>query len=234
MSPELFGDVVRIGAAVLVVGLLALVFLAARGAGPLGRITPRGTQERRRRLVDLATSRGWRTVQGEQASGRSADPRLAAARVEPVACDLVIDGGAEEFLAETWRVRVRNLGALLSMASQQHILRVPCRTTSPARFLLRGLPGRHELRFFPQQFQGKAGFVQFHTTMMVAGDIAQVQERIAPLIDAIQQSRLWVVGLGDEIVLMSGSEPDAAELERRLGLARAIADALADPSRAAE
>lgn len=185
----------------------------------------RGSAARRAGVVTLAGSRGWWVVEGPQAARRTFDPRLQAERARPNLCDLVVDGRAEGFSAESWSVSVRNLGSPIGLAARQHVLRLPCPPTW--QFLVRSMPSRHELRYFPQAFKHRAGIVRANGHMMVGGDFPQVQERLGPFLDAIAQSKTWVVGLGDEVVLMSGDEPDAAELERRLGLGRAIAGALA-------
>ncbi|MDN5893850.1 MAG: hypothetical protein L0H93_07450 [Nocardioides sp.] len=194
------------------------------GLGP-GRSRPRRGAEERDSAADLAASRGWWVGRGAEVADRTFDPRLAAARVTPKRCDLFIEDAAEGFVAESWSINGRAPGSPLSGAASQHVLRVS--SPSTPRFLVRGVPRKHELRFFPREFRNQSGFVRYHVLMMVAGDFAEVQDRLAPMIEDINRSRLWVVGLDGELVLMSSNEPDGAELERRVALARALVAALA-------
>ncbi|KRF17897.1 hypothetical protein ASG90_06100 [Nocardioides sp. Soil797] len=192
--------------------------------GPLDRAVARRDRARQDSAVDVARTKGWRVESGELLVGRVFDQRFAAERATPVACDLVIDGGPEGFVAESWRVDARNLGSPIRLAGRQHLLRVPCPGTP--RFLVKGVPRRSELRLFPRAFKDQTGFFKAPMMMVVAGEFAEVHGRIAPLLEAISTSRGWVIGLDDELVLMSSSEPDGALLELRLGLARAVVTAL--------
>lgn len=172
----------------------------------------------------IAAARGWRVDQGAAVAHLAFDDRLVAERVTPVACALVIDGGTDAFVAESWELGSSNPVSPFRGAVRQHILRLP--SAGIPRFLVKGVPRRNELRFFPRAFKDQAGFVRAPMMMVVAGDFIDVHERLGPLIQAIHASRVWVIGLDDELIMMSAREPDGAELELRLGLARAIVTAL--------
>src|SRR3546814_10059882 len=117
-----------------------------------------------------------------------------------------------------WRSVLCSSG--VTLCTHQQVLRFPCAGTP--EFIVRSLPSLHELRYFPALFKGRSGFMNFHTQMLVGGEFADVQDRIAPFVEAIHASRLWVIGLEDELVLMSTREVDAVQFQQRLALGRAL------------
>ncbi|NYG58102.1 hypothetical protein BJ980_001025 [Nocardioides daedukensis] len=216
-------DAAQFAVAVVLVGVCIGVVLVMRSPGLAGG-SPRTRAARRDGLRRLGAEQGWSLAEGEEASGRTYDERLGAERVVAGECELVLQGRADEFVAESWVTHARTLGSPLTFRTHQQVIRFPCAGTP--EFIVRSLPSRHELRYFPARFKGRSGFVNFHTQMLVGGEFAAVQDRIAPFVEAIHASRLWVIGLEDELVLMSTREVDAVHFQQRLALGRAITEAL--------
>ncbi|MDT0201127.1 hypothetical protein [Nocardioides sp. AE5] len=212
-------DLLRVAGALALLALLVCLLLALFGKGPVGREVARRSRERRDDLARMAAGHGWWSGQDDDVADRAWDDTLSGSRA-PLCCELLIDGGDDGFVAETW---------LLPGRHHQHLLRLPC--PGAGNFLVRGLPRKDELRLFPARFRNDAGFVQFHTPMLVGGDFAGVQDRLGPFIEAIEASRAWVVGTGDELVVMTGSDPSPADFELRLALGRALVRALAGEDR---
>lgn len=232
MSLEVVRTVLAVLGGAVLIGIVVLFLLGVGRRGPLEAVRARRDSATRDEVAALAHSRAWSVTQESELAQREPDPRLAAERALPTTCVQVIDGGGDGFTAETWTAGVRNLGSPVRLPAHQHLVRFSCPATP--WFLVRGMPSRHELRHFPVAFREQSGFVRFHTSMLVGGQFGLVQDRLGPLIEAIDASRLWVIGVGDQLILLSGSVPGPDELERRIALGRVIVDALGSPPGATE
>lgn len=175
----------------------------------------------------FARQEGWQVTRGEEAARREFVPSLEAKLVEVGRCDLVIAG--PDWVAESWAMKSRNLGSPVGFPVRQHILRLPL--TGVPSVALGPLPKPRGSSFssnsslMPRRWRNNMG-IDIQRMWTLGGDLPTL-ERLAPMIAQVHASGLWVIVDDGHLTVMSNDEPDPAELQRRLQLARGVIATLA-------
>ncbi|MBC2932295.1 hypothetical protein [Nocardioides sp. zg-1228] len=172
-------------------------------------------------VVRLAADRGWTVRRGPAAAGAfPADLRAHA--IDVGECDLDVTG--EGFRSRSWTAYTSRRGSGMKYAIRVHVTQVEAPGVE-ADLVVRDLPVVWTPLLFPDRFHGRASDAG-PQRVLAAGDVAATRERLAPLMQRIVDSGVWVVVSGGVVTVMAHWEPDADELERWLGLARDVASAL--------
>lgn len=218
-------DWLRVGlvaALVVVLGLRARSWLRHYRRGGAGdREVAEKAHAVQEGVVRLAADRGWTVRRGADASDTyPADLRASA--IDVGACDLDVAG--DGFRARSWTAYTGRRGSRMKYAIRVHVLQVDAPGVD-ADLVVRDLPVVWTPMLFPDRFHGRAGDAA-PQRVLAAGDVAATQERLAPLVQRIVESGVWVVTSAGVVTVMAHWEPDADELERWLALARDVASAL--------
>lgn len=216
----------------MLVGLLVAVTLALAAVVVASNVRPVDARAASEAMlepqVERARERGWTAHRYPEATW---PPLLAADRAEPVRCDLEVDAG--DAAAQTWTVRAANLLSPGGVPVHVHLVRVPAALPEllvrrfPTTFEY--IPGSQRAEVsgaIPTAFRGRT-VVDAHEGFLVAGDVDDaLLERLAPWWTQIDLSGCFVVAGDDHLTLMRHDDPDGDELERRIGLARRLAESL--------
>lgn len=212
--------IVLAAATVLVVALGDWFGLLRRNRGP--QLPPAEAAPAQEEILAQAGERGWRVLQGHEASRERFPEAVRPDQVRPRGCDLVVVG--DGWRASSWSATARSDQTGVTTL-RLHVVCVPG-VSRGLRVTAGIVPGPFEPHLEPAGFSGE---LRSHLgALMLAGGQTEVLRPtpVRELLVRLRAKRGWMVVEGGSAYVITFSEPEPDLLHRRVDLARSFADLL--------